>query len=46
MKGAGDPLWEWDFPPGTDMIGEIIRGPDGPQRMEIELAARLGQPLP
>lgn len=46
VKGAGEPHWEWDFPRGTDMIGEIMKGPDGPERMELELATRLGQPLP
>lgn len=45
VKGAGETLWEWDFPPGTDMIAEIMSAPDGPERMEIELATRLGQPV-
>ncbi|KAI9781116.1 MAG: hypothetical protein M1816_002474 [Peltula sp. TS41687] len=37
VKGAGERIWEFDFPPGTDMIGEIMSGPDGPERMELEL---------
>ena len=24
MKGAGEPIFEDDFPPGSDMIGEIL----------------------
>ncbi|KAK9372161.1 uncharacterized protein V1513DRAFT_453139 [Lipomyces chichibuensis] len=27
MRGAGEPSFEMDFPPGTDMIGEILGGP-------------------
>ncbi|KAG0134165.1 hypothetical protein HOY82DRAFT_577530 [Tuber indicum] len=33
MKGAGEPFFETDFPPGTDMISEI--------KMEFELFGRL-----
>ncbi|KAJ9308630.1 hypothetical protein DTO217A2_1872 [Paecilomyces variotii] len=42
MRGAGEPLWEFDFPPGADMMGEIRRGPLPELRMETELFARLG----
>ena len=24
MKGAGEPIFEHDFPPGSDMVGSII----------------------
>lgn len=24
MRGAGKPIFENDFPPGTDMVGEIV----------------------
>ena len=27
MGGAGEPLFESDFPPGMDMVGEIMAGP-------------------
>lgn len=27
MKGAGEPIFENDFPPGSDMVGSIISGP-------------------
>ncbi|KAK9357475.1 hypothetical protein V1504DRAFT_464452 [Lipomyces starkeyi] len=27
MRGAGEPAFEMDFPPGTDMVGEILSGP-------------------
>lgn len=45
MKGAtGEqwPYWEEDFGDGGDMIGEIMEGPDAAERMELELATRLG----
>lgn len=41
MKGAGEPIFEHDFPPGTDMVKEILQGPDPAQRMELELFSRL-----
>ena len=41
MKGAGEPIFEHDFPPGSDMIGEILRGPRAAERMEFELFGRL-----
>lgn len=42
MKGRGEPVFEHDFPPGSDMVGEILRGPKAPERMEFELFTRLG----
>ncbi|PUU83146.1 hypothetical protein B9Z19DRAFT_1039877 [Tuber borchii] len=41
MKGAGEPCFETDFPPGSDMIGEIMSGPKAAERMEFELFSRL-----
>ncbi|KAJ9394747.1 hypothetical protein DTO282F9_8313 [Paecilomyces variotii] len=41
MRAAGEPLFEHDFPPGTDMVGEIREGPMPKERFEMELAARL-----
>lgn len=29
MKGAGAPIFEHDFPPGTDMLGELRAEPHG-----------------
>ena len=26
MRGAGEPVFECDFPPGSDMMGEITSG--------------------
>ncbi|KAK9484375.1 hypothetical protein V1527DRAFT_520616 [Lipomyces starkeyi] len=44
MRGAGEqPRFETDFPPGTDMIGEILSGPAAAKRMEAELLSRLNQ---
>ncbi|KAL4928510.1 uncharacterized protein BDV17DRAFT_263606 [Aspergillus undulatus] len=45
MKGAaGDDWTKWvhDFGMGGDMVGEIMEGPRPGQRMELELANRLG----
>ena len=41
VKGAGEPIFEFDFPPGTDVIGEICKGPMAAERMEVELFGRL-----
>lgn len=40
--GAGEPIFEHDFPPGSDMVGEILGGPMAAKRMEFELFSRLG----
>ncbi|TGZ78515.1 hypothetical protein EX30DRAFT_350917 [Ascodesmis nigricans] len=41
VKGAGEPAVEVDFPPGSDMMGEIMKGPMAAERMEFELFSRL-----
>ncbi|KAG0639261.1 hypothetical protein HOY80DRAFT_1016005 [Tuber brumale] len=41
LKGAGEPTFEADFPSGSDMIGEIMRGPKAGERMEFELFTRF-----
>lgn len=41
MRGAGEPVFECDFPPGSDMVGEISNGPKAAERMEYELFSRL-----
>lgn len=41
MKDAGEPIFEYDFPPGSDMIGDILNGPKAAERMEYELFTRL-----
>ena len=41
MKGAGEPVFECDFPPGSDMMGEIMSGPMAAERMEFELFSRM-----
>lgn len=41
MKGAGAPVSEHDFPPGTDMLGELRAEPHGQQQLELELFSRL-----
>jgi hypothetical protein len=41
MRGAGEPIFEHDFPPGSDMVGTILEGPKAAERMEFELFSRL-----
>jgi hypothetical protein len=41
MKGGGMPVFEFDFPPGSDILGDIRDGPMAAQRMEFELFNRL-----
>ncbi|KAF8459841.1 hypothetical protein BDZ91DRAFT_741339 [Kalaharituber pfeilii] len=41
MRGAGEPVFEVDFPPGSDMMGEIRSGPMAAERMEFELFNRF-----
>ncbi|KAI9767018.1 MAG: hypothetical protein M1840_005977 [Geoglossum simile] len=39
--GAGEPIFEHDFPPGTDIMKEIREEPYAQERFERELAARF-----
>jgi hypothetical protein len=39
MKGAGEPNFEHDFPPGSDMLGDIRDGPKAAERMEFEFCS-------
>lgn len=41
MRGVGEPIFEIDFPPGSDMMGEICGGPKAAERMEYELFSRF-----
>jgi len=41
VRRGGEPVFEHDFPPGTDMLGEIHAGPYGQERFELEMGARL-----
>ncbi|OJJ42028.1 hypothetical protein ASPZODRAFT_77930 [Penicilliopsis zonata CBS 506.65] len=41
MRGAGEPSFEHDFPPGSDMLKEIYEGPFPVERFEMELSSRL-----
>ncbi|KAK9361218.1 hypothetical protein V1504DRAFT_452379 [Lipomyces starkeyi] len=43
MRGVGEPSFEIDFPPGSDMVGEILSGPQPAKRMEAELFSRLNE---
>jgi hypothetical protein len=41
MRGPGEPVFEHDFPPGSNIMGHILRGPKAAERMEFELFGRL-----
>jgi len=41
LKGAGEPCFDTDFPHGSDVMGEIMRGPKAGERMEFELFTRF-----
>jgi len=41
VKGAGEPCFENDLPPGSDIMGQIMRGPMAAERMEFELFGRV-----
>ncbi len=41
IKGAGEPVFEHDFPPGSDIVSDILKGPKAAKRMEFELFSRL-----
>jgi hypothetical protein len=41
VRGAGEPIFECDFPPGSDKMGEIMSGPRAVERMEFEFLDRL-----
>jgi hypothetical protein len=41
MRGAGEPIFEHDFPPGSGIVGGILSGPKAAERMEFEWFSRL-----
>ena len=41
MKGSGEPSFEFDFPPGSDILAGIREGPKPAERMEYELFSRF-----
>jgi len=41
MKGDGECYFETDFPPFSDRMGEIMKGPRGGERMEFEICTRV-----
>ena len=41
MRGVGEPIFEHDFPPGSNIVGSILEGPKAAERMEFELFNRL-----
>lgn len=43
MRGAGEPIFECDYPPGSDIMGAIMSGPYSAELMEFQLFSRLAQ---
>ena len=43
MKGVGEPTFEHDLPPGSDIMREIRKGRKAAERMEYELFGRLAR---
>ncbi len=41
LKGDGEIILEHDFPPGSDMMSQIVEAPRAAERMEFELFGRL-----
>jgi len=41
MRGGGEPVFETDFPDGTDMMATLRTEPHGKERFEMELESRL-----
>lgn len=41
MRGAGEPIFEHDFQPGGDTMGEIMQGPKPAEHMQFQLFNRL-----
>lgn len=41
MGGAGEPIFEHDYPPGSDIMGELREAPCGQEQPELMLADRL-----
>jgi len=41
VRGLGELVFEHDFIPGSDMVGEIMSGLKAGERMEFELFSRL-----
>jgi hypothetical protein len=41
MRGVGEPIFEHDFPPGSDIVGQILSGPKTAERMEFGIFSRL-----
>jgi hypothetical protein len=44
VKGDGEPVLEFEFTSGSDMLGQIREGPSAGKRMEMELFSRFADP--
>ena len=45
IRGAGEPIIEYDIPSGTDMEGEVLAGPYAQGGSDLEIPAGLAQVL-
>lgn len=43
MRVAGEPIFECEFTPGSDIMGETTSGPYAAELMEFQLFSRLAQ---
>lgn len=41
VRGLGEPIFEHDFPAGSDIMGEIMQEPYAEERLELEFERRL-----
>ena len=41
IRGLGEPIFEHDFPVGSNMMGEIMKEPHAEERLELEFVRRL-----
>ena len=41
IRGAGEPIFESDLPPGTDLMATLRDEPYGRERFEMEIQSRL-----
>ena len=41
MRGAGEPIWDYDWSDSGDVVGRVLAADKSGQRMGDEVAARL-----
>jgi hypothetical protein len=41
IRDPGEPVFEHDFSPGSDIIGSTLEGPKAAEKMQYKLVSRL-----